>query len=121
MQREKTFVLFSFLRISDPQSPLPEPQTPFSSLGTLNFLSVCLGIDSLSILAWEIPWTEEPGTQSQIGLSNPHTHTHTHTHQVPGTVLAALHAFITIMINFRLGFPGGSVVKNQPAMQETWV
>ena len=49
------------------------------------------------------------------------THTHTHTHQVPGTVLAALHAFITIMINFRLGFPGGSVVKNQPAMQETWV
>ena len=38
-----------------------------------------------SILAWEIPWTEEPGglvhgvTKSQIGLST-HTHTHPHTH-----------------------------------------
>ena len=56
---------------------------------------------------------------SQICLSNPRTHTHTHTHT--HTQLAALHAFITIMINFRLHFPGGSVVKNQPAMQETWV
>ena len=39
-----------------------------------------------SILAWEIPWTEESGglqslgvTKSQIRLSM-HTHTHTHTH-----------------------------------------
>ena len=29
-------------------SPSPEPQTPFSSLGTLDFLSTCLGIDSLN-------------------------------------------------------------------------
>ena len=27
-----------------------------------------------SILAWEIPWTEEPGS-----LAYTHTHTHTHT------------------------------------------
>ena len=41
-----------------------------------------------SILAWRIPWTEEPGTlqsvgsesKSQTGPSDSHTHTHTHTH-----------------------------------------
>ena len=55
------------------------------------------------------------GSQSQIGLSDQHAHTH----QVPGTVPAALRSFITTMINSMLGFPGGSVVKNQPAMQET--
>ena len=41
-----------------------------------------------SILAWEIPWTEEPGglrsmgSQSRIWLDwvTEHTHTHTHTH-----------------------------------------
>ena len=36
------------MRISDLQSPLQEPQTPFSSLGILNFSSICLGIDSLT-------------------------------------------------------------------------
>ena len=45
---EKKIVLFSSLRIPDPQLPLWEPQTPFSSVGTLNFLSICLGIDSLT-------------------------------------------------------------------------
>ena len=40
-----------------------------------------------SILAWEIPWTEEPGELQSIGtqrvrhnLALTHTHTHTHTH-----------------------------------------
>ena len=40
-----------------------------------------------SILAWRIPWTEDPGrlqstgvTKSQTRLSDSHTHTHTHTH-----------------------------------------
>ena len=28
--------------------PPPEPQTSFSSSGTLDFLSICLGIDSLT-------------------------------------------------------------------------
>ena len=70
MQRETTFVLFSSLRIPDPQSPLQEHQTPFSSLGTLNFLSVCLGIDCLTnipgsyallffiIVVWTLPELE---------------------------------------------------------------
>ena len=42
-----------------------------------------------SILAWKIPWTEEPGRLQSIGLqraehdwacTRSHTHTHTHTH-----------------------------------------
>jgi len=37
-----------------------------------------------SILAWEIPWTEEPGGLQSMGLQRArhdqaHTHTHTHT------------------------------------------
>ena len=40
---------------------------------------------NLSILAWKIPWTEEPGLQSMESQSVRHdcatsTHTHTHTH-----------------------------------------
>ena len=41
-----------------------------------------------SILAWRIPWTEEPGRLQSMGsqrvgrdrATNTHTHTHTHTH-----------------------------------------
>ena len=39
-----------------------------------------------SILAWEIPWTEEPGSYSPWDHKESnvtectHTHTHTHTH-----------------------------------------
>ena len=40
---------------------------------------------SFGILAWKIPWTEEPGglqsigvAQSHTGLSNEQAHTHTH-------------------------------------------
>ena len=40
------------------------------------------------ILAWEIPWTEEPGGPQYMGsqrvrqdrVTNTHTHTHIHTH-----------------------------------------
>ena len=46
-----------------------------------------------SILAWRIPWTEEPGGLQSMGsqrdISNSHTHTHTHTHTcITGTWLA---------------------------------
>ena len=36
-----------------------------------------------SILAWEIPWTEEPGTLQWMGLRKSGTTelTHTHTHK----------------------------------------
>ena len=37
-----------------------------------------------SILAWRIPWTEEPGELQSFGLkeldTTEHAHTHTHTH-----------------------------------------
>ena len=45
-----------------------------------------------SILAWKIPWTEEPGVLQSIGmqrvrhdLETEHTHTHTHTHTLTHT------------------------------------
>ena len=47
-----------------------------------------------SILAWRIPWTEEPGGYSPWGhkesattehaCTRTHTHTHTHTHNIVG-------------------------------------
>ena len=52
-----------------------------------------------SILAWRIPWTEEPGGLQSMGLSQTqlnnwtHTHTHTHTHTLPNSMLLALMAF----------------------------
>ena len=51
------------------------------------------------ILAWRIPWTEEPGRLQSIGLQRvrhdgsdfTHTHTHTHTHtQVTVTCLTSV-------------------------------
>ena len=46
----KKVCLFLLLEISRPLSPPWEPQTTVSFLGTPNFLSTCLGIDSLMIL-----------------------------------------------------------------------
>ena len=43
-----------------------------------------------NILAWKIPWTQEPGGLQYIGLQRvrhdcmcTHTHTHTHAHTTP--------------------------------------
>ena len=44
---EKVFVLSSSLRIPDPYPLFESSRNSFSSLGTLDFLSTCLGIDSL--------------------------------------------------------------------------
>ena len=43
--------------------------------------------DNSSILAWKIPWMEEPGVLQFMGLQRvrydwAHTHTHTHAHRV---------------------------------------
>ena len=68
-----------------------------------------------SILAWEIPWTEEPGglqpmeskdTTEQLGMHvcacvththtdvHTHTHTHTHTYSIPySTAVSLLHFY----------------------------
>ena len=45
------------------------------------------------ILAWNIPWTEEPdqlqpvGLQRLSGCMRVHTHTHTHHSKIPGLIL----------------------------------
>ena len=53
-----------------------------------------------SILAWEIPWTEEPGGLQSTGLQRvghdwacvrAHTHTHTYTHSLVNKVVAQSH------------------------------
>ena len=63
---------------------MQEMQVP--SLGREDALKEGMATHS-SILAWKIPWTEEPGRLESIGvaksetqLSLTHTHTHTHTH-----------------------------------------
>ena len=43
-----------------------------------------------SILAWKIPWTEEPGRLQSMGsqkVGHDYTHTHTHTHPEDITIL----------------------------------
>ena len=57
-----------------------------------------------SILAWRIPWTEEPGRMQSMGLQRrTQEHTHTHTHRVTVWLKVA------------------QLVKNPPSKQETWV
>ena len=59
-------------------------QTQVQSLGWEDPLEKQMAIHS-SILAWEIPWTEEPGRVQSMGSqrvghdrgTNTHTHTHT--------------------------------------------
>ena len=43
-------------------------ETPFQSLGWEDPLEKEMATQS-SILAWEIPWTEEPGQRSLVGYS----------------------------------------------------
>ena len=43
-----------------------------------------------SILAWEIPWTEEPGGLQSWGHKDLDTAEHVHTHSVPGAWLCTL-------------------------------
>ena len=51
-----------------------------------------------SILAWRIPWTEEPGDLQSMGLqrvghnlvTNTHTHTHTHSRNVPSSLVSRI-------------------------------
>ena len=47
---------FLLLENSRPLSPSQEPQTPFSSSGTLDFLSASLGIASLSKETVKVKW-----------------------------------------------------------------
>ena len=54
-----------------------------------------------NILAWRIPWTEEPAGYSPWGrkesdtTKHTHTHTHTHTHELCGGMGAGVGEFGT--------------------------
>ena len=73
------------------------------SLYTYIYMCECVvmpGGSVSSILAWKIPWTEEPGGIQSMGLQKNwthtkqlHTHTHTHIH---------MHAYIYIYMNMYL-------------------
>ena len=58
-----------------------------------------------SIPAWRIPRTEEPGRQQSMGSQRVGHSWATFTHS----------------LNIILGFPVAQLVKNPPAMWETWV
>ena len=68
-------------------------ETQVQSLGREDPLEKGIATHS-SILAWRVPWTEEPGGLQSMGLqrvghdwmthTDTHTHTHTHTHTCSG-------------------------------------
>ena len=65
-----------------------------------------------SILAWEIPWTEEPGgLQSMVSQRVGHDWACPH----------ISNAIQYLSQGYFKGFPGGSDGKESAAMQETWV
>ena len=56
-------------------------ETWLQSLGQEDALEKGMATNS-SILAWRLPWTEEPGglQSKESDMAERHTHTHTHTH-----------------------------------------
>ena len=75
------------------------------------------------ILAWRIPWTEEPGGLQPLGsrrVGHNWATSHSGINWWKG-----LGIWCGYLVLFRymhkMGFLGGSVVKNLPAIQETWV
>ena len=77
-------------------------ETQVQSLGWEDPLEKQMAIHS-SILAWEIPWTEEPGRVQSMGSQrvghDRGTNTHTHTHDVKLT------SSLASTLTFRLLFP----------------
>ena len=61
-----------------------------------------------SSLAWEIPWTEDPG----VCVYTPHTHTHTYTHTHTHTHMCVCVCVYKSICTW--GFPGGLAAKNPP-------
>ena len=60
-----------------------------------------------NILAWEIPWTGEPGRLQSTGpqsvghdlKATKHTHSHTHTHPIHYNILSALGKLSKFLLN----------------------
>ena len=57
-------------------------ETQVRSLGQKDTLKKGMATDS-SILAWKIPWTEEPGGPESIGLQRVGDNLATEQHQIP--------------------------------------
>ena len=84
-----------------------------------------------SILAWRILWTEKPGGLWSMGSQRVRHRWATHTHKdvlystgntTPYSVMIYMgKESKKVKIDVYVGFPGGSVVKNLLAQQETWV
>ena len=71
--RKKNICLFFLLENSRPLSPPWEPQIPFSSSGTPDFLPTCLGMDSLSSILQLPLWIVVSVTGSwTIRVTKPH-------------------------------------------------
>ena len=85
------------------RTPSAMQKTQFQSLGWEDPLEKEMAIHS-SILAWEIPWTEEPGRPESMGSQKvghdrgTNTHTHTHTE-------SKLTSSLALTLTFRLLFP----------------
>ena len=53
-----------------------------------------------TVLAWTVPWTEEPGELQStterliLSLAHTHTHTHTHTHRVHCILLKCVCVYV---------------------------
>ena len=84
------------------RSPRAMWETQVGSLGWEDPLEEKMATHS-SILAWKIPWTEEPGRLQSMGSRR------------------VSHNWVTSLSLTQLGFPGGSVVKNRLPVQETGI
>ena len=88
-------------------------ETRVQSLGLEDPLEKEMATPS-SILAWEIPWTEEPGGLWSLITQESDTAEHTHIH----TQLAQAIQIFSYSAKF-ISYLVAQMVKNLPAMQET--
>ena len=125
-------------------------ETRVWSLGQEDPLEKAMAIHS-SIFSFEIPRTEDPGGLQSMGsqrvghdwetelnwIINFIINYHLYIFAVPGTVLSTLYAIVLFQPYYKAvrkvlllssfyrwargGFPGGSMLKNPPALQESWV
>jgi len=81
------------------KNPSDKQEMQVRSLGQEDHLEKKMATH-FSILAWKIPWTEEPGSLQSMGSQkkqtwlSTHTHTHTHTHTYTHT---HTHAYTSVM------------------------
>ena len=97
------FFIICFPAGSDSKESAWKARDPGSTMGWEDFLEKGMAIHS-SILAWRIPWTEEPGGLQSMGLQRVWHDWETNT--------SSFHFHYHLHV---LGFPGILPVKNPPA------